>query len=165
MEFRLPKHERIFLYLTVVVLVGGIGAIVLSVAAAGVTLPTQEQRIDPTRVAETPPFDRPGVFEISPGRYQAVVVAQATNADGTPAWAFNPAVIQVPAGSEVEFVMTSKDVIHGFLLWDTNVNGMLIPGQVTRVKHTFDEAREYTFVCHEYCGIGHHAMWGKVVVG
>ena len=45
------------------------------------------------------------------------------------------------------------------------VNAMVIPGQITRITGTFDEPGEYNIVCHEYCGIGHHGMWGKVVVG
>ncbi len=72
--------------------------------------------------------------------------------------------MRVPAGAEVEFVITSADVLHGFLILDTSVNAMVIPGQVTRVATTFDEAGEYEIVCHEYCGIGHQGMFGKVVV-
>jgi cytochrome c oxidase subunit 2 len=35
---------------------------------------------------------------------------------------------------------------------------------VTRVVYTFDEPGEHLIICHEYCGIGHHNMWGKVIV-
>jgi cytochrome c oxidase subunit 2 len=46
---------------------------------------------------------------------------------------------------------------------------MVIPGQITRVTQTFDEPGEYKFVCHEFCGlaneqVGHHSMFGRVVV-
>jgi cytochrome c oxidase subunit 2 len=55
-------------------------------------------------------------------------------------------------------------VIHGFLIWETTVNAMVIPGQMTVVTQTFDDAGEFGIVCHEYCGTGHHTMFGKVVV-
>jgi cytochrome c oxidase subunit 2 len=41
---------------------------------------------------------------------------------------------------------------------------MVIPGQVSRVTATFDKPGEYLIVCHEYCGAGHHVMFGKVIV-
>jgi cytochrome c oxidase subunit 2 len=67
-------------------------------------------------------------------------------------------------GSTVTFFLTSKDVQHGFHLWDTNLNVMVLPGQVSKVTVTFDEPGEYTYVCNEYCGVGHHTMEGMVVV-
>jgi cytochrome c oxidase subunit 2 len=80
------------------------------------------------------------------------------------AWAFTPNQIVVPQGSEVTFYATSRDVIHGLLIPDTTINAMVIPGQVTKVTYRFDEAGEFLFVCHEFCGIGHAGMFGKVVV-
>jgi cytochrome c oxidase subunit 2 len=41
---------------------------------------------------------------------------------------------------------------------------MLLPGQIARVTARFPQAGEYPFVCHEYCGIAHHIMAGKVIV-
>ncbi|HUF70564.1 MAG TPA: hypothetical protein VMM79_18085 [Longimicrobiales bacterium] len=41
---------------------------------------------------------------------------------------------------------------------------MLIPGQVSRNTYTFDEPGEHLIICHEYCGIAHHAMFGRVIV-
>ena len=80
------------------------------------------------------------------------------------AWAFTPAEIRVPAGAKVSFIATSADVIHGFHIAKTRINLMLIPGQITRAEYTFKEPGEYLLVCHEYCGLGHHAMAGKVIV-
>ncbi len=156
MALKIERFERIFLYLTVTMLTLFIVAIVLSVAESGIHLPDAEERIDPNQVRQTAPFDNPGVFETGNGEYEAVVVAKA--------WAFDPPTINVPAGAEVTFVVTSEDVIHGFQVWDTTVNAMVIPGQITRVTTTFDESGEYSIVCHEYCGSGHHVMFGQVVV-
>lgn len=150
------KYERIFLYLTVTVLVAAFVAIVLSVVESNIHLPEESATIDPAEVDTTPPFDQPGVFQTGEGRYQAVVIAQA--------FVFTPGEITVPAGAEVTFLLTSRDVTHGFLIPRTNVNAMVIPGQITEVTYTFEEAGEHQIICHEFCGIGHHEMYGKVVV-
>ncbi len=70
----------------------------------------------------------------------------------------------MPVGAEVTFTVTSVDVIHGFLVPDTQANAMVIPGQITEVTQTFDEAGVYSLICHEYCGIGHHNMGGLITV-
>jgi cytochrome c oxidase subunit 2 len=41
---------------------------------------------------------------------------------------------------------------------------MLIPGQVSRNRYRFEQPGEYAIICHEYCGVGHHTMFGKVTV-
>ncbi|MBK8988976.1 MAG: cupredoxin domain-containing protein [Chloroflexi bacterium] len=79
-------------------------------------------------------------------------------------WSFVPREIRVPAGSTVTFYVTSKDVQHGFRINETNVNMQIVPGEVSKLTVTFDEPKEYDFVCHEYCGVGHHTMAGKVIV-
>ena len=60
--------------------------------------------------------------------------------------------------------VTSVDVQHGFKLENTNVNMMVLPGQVARLSHTFNEAGEYPYACTEYCGVGHQNMFGKIRV-
>lgn len=156
MSLHVEKYERIFLYLTVAVLVAAFAAIVLSVVESNIHLPEKSATIDPAQVDTTPPFDAPGVFQVGENEYQAVIVAQA--------FVFAPSEITVPAGAEITFLITSKDVIHGLLIPRTNVNVMVIPGQVSEVRYTFDEPGEHLIICHEYCGIGHQGMYGKVVV-
>ena len=106
--------------------------------------------------ANDPPFTSPGVRAVGPNQYEVVMTAQV--------FGYQPSEIRVPRGAAVEFVLTSKDVIHGFRIPGTTVNAMVVPGQVTRVRYTFDRPGEYTFFCHEYCGIGHHLMSGRIVV-
>lgn len=153
---KIDRYERIFLYASAVVLALFFGAVLLSVSEAGIHLPTEVDTIDPAAVDTTAPFDNPGVFQTAPGQFDVVIVAEA--------WGYTPSEIRVPAGAEVTFTVTSKDVIHGFMIPETTVNAMLIPGQVTRVTYTFDEAGEHNLLCHEFCGIGHHNMYAKVVV-
>jgi len=64
----------------------------------------------------------------------------------------------------VTFYLASPDVQHGFVIERTNINVMVIPGHVSKITARFDEPGVYRFLCHEYCGVGHHLMFGKVVV-
>jgi cytochrome c oxidase subunit 2 len=41
---------------------------------------------------------------------------------------------------------------------------MLIPGFIATFTATFDKSGERLMPCHEYCGTGHQAMWGRVQV-
>jgi cytochrome c oxidase subunit 2 len=77
---------------------------------------------------------------------------------------FVPRCIRVPAGAPVKFRLTSADVIHGFLIPDTNVNTMVVPGFVAEVRTRFATTGEHAMPCHEFCGLGHQAMWAHVSV-
>jgi cytochrome c oxidase subunit II len=79
-------------------------------------------------------------------------------------YAFVPDCVQVPADTPVKIRLTSTDVIHGFLLPDTNVNTMVVPGWVAEVRTNFSRPGVYVMPCNEFCGVGHHGMWARVVV-
>ena len=149
-------YELAWILPSVALPVGMLAALLVTAFGAHIHLPGQASTIDPARIDSTPPFDQPGVVEIGPRRYEARIIGGI--------WFFNPPEIRVPEGSEVTFVATSRDVIHGLFLPEADVNVMLIPGQITRITTHFPKAGEYTFVCHEYCGLAHHTMAGKVIV-
>ena len=153
---RVHTYEKAFLWVGAGVLVVFMITLALTSYTMGISLPDDVATIDPTEVRSLPPFDQPGVRETAPGHYEVVMLGQA--------WSFTPNEVRIPAGSEVTFLMTSPDVIHGFHVEGTRINVMLIPGQVARVTYTFEEPGEHLIVCHEYCGIGHHNMWGRVIV-
>lgn len=136
--------------------VGMLVALVVSAYGMGMHVPTHVQSLDPKVAAQTAPFDAPGVREVAPGKYEVTMLSQI--------WFFRPNEIRVPVGSEVTFVATSTDVTHGLKVQGTNVNFMLIPGQVSRATAKFREPGEFLLVCHEYCGVGHQTMAGKVIV-
>jgi cytochrome c oxidase subunit 2 len=136
--------------------VGMLAALLVTAFGAGIHVPSIAGRVDPARVLETPPFDKPGVVKTGPLEYEVRMVGQV--------WSFTPNEIRVPVGSTVTFVATSRDVIHGLFIPGANVNVMLIPGQISRVTARFDRVGEYFIACHEYCGIAHHTMGGKVIV-
>ncbi|MFV0260202.1 MAG: cytochrome c oxidase subunit II [Acidimicrobiales bacterium] len=112
--------------------------------------------VDPRTVTEEAPWSEPGLREVSPGHYEAHVIAQV--------WSFVPREIEVPVGSSVDIYVTSTDLQHGFKITDTNVNMMVVPGQVSKLSFTFDKAGVFPYICHEYCGQGHASMYGTVRV-
>jgi cytochrome c oxidase subunit 2 len=79
-------------------------------------------------------------------------------------YSFTPQCILVPADTPITFRATSADVVHGFLITDTNVNTMLEPGYVSTFKTTFDQPGEHLMPCHEFCGVGHEGMWAHLKV-
>ncbi len=111
-------------------------------------------------VPECIPYDKayetPKVNKIDEKTYQVFAVSQM--------WTFQPAEISIPAGSEVDFYVTSKDVVHGFHIYEKNVNMMAVYGGINKTTVKFDEPGVYKIVCHEYCGVGHQNMEGKVLV-
>src|ERR1700730_14498137 len=100
--------------------------ITTSAVVDGFVPPSNVQTIDPTKVAQTPPFDHPGLHKIAAGVYEAYYVARI--------FSFTPASIEVPAGSRVTFYVTSADVEHGFSIPETGVNTMVTPGWVSSVS-------------------------------
>jgi len=153
---KVHTYEKAFLIAGGVVLLLCGSALAYATFGMNMRLPGRVAQIDPAKVWETPPFNTPGVHKTGDNQYEVVIVAMA--------WAFMPAEIRVPRNAEITFTATSVDVIHGFEIARTRVNMMLIPGQVGRLTHVFREPGEYLLICHEYCGMGHHTMSGKVIV-
>jgi cytochrome c oxidase subunit II len=149
-------YELAWILPSIAIPIGMLAALTVTAFGAGIHLPSMAGRVTPTRVAETAPFDAPGVKQTGPGRYEVVLTSQI--------WTFAPNEIRVPAGSTVTFIATSRDIVHGLLIPSARVNVMLLPGQIARVTTRFDRPGEYPMFCHEYCGIAHHTMWGKVIV-
>ncbi|MGZ5219227.1 MAG: cytochrome c oxidase subunit II [Chitinophagaceae bacterium] len=111
-------------------------------------------------VPECLPFDKayttPKVNKIDEKTYQVFAVAQM--------WSFEPAVIYIPVGSEVDFFLSSKDVVHGFNITEKNVNMMAVYGNINKTTVKFDKPGVFDIICHEYCGTGHQNMKGQVIV-
>lgn len=150
------RYEKIWIGITIVAIALMLVATILAGFSLGVNLPGASGTVDPRTVAMNPPFDTPGVYELGAGKYQVIMLAKI--------WNFTPNEIKVPLGSEVSFKITSRDVTHGLIMDKTNVNVMILPGQIAEFTVTFKELGVYQFFCHEYCGTGHQAMAGKVIV-
>lgn len=152
----IDPYERNWMRLSILLLVVFAATITIGGLAMGFEVPGAEQEVDPRTVLDSPPWSEPGVREVAPGVFEAYVVAQA--------WAFVPREITLPVGAEVTINLTSPDLQHGFRVDETNLNMMVIPGQVSTLSYTFDELGEFPYICHEYCGRGHEAMFGVVNV-
>jgi cytochrome c oxidase subunit II len=150
------RQERLWLTAGLAMLVLFAAVITTSALVDGFVPPSRIQSIDPTKVAQTPPFDHPGLRKIADGAYEAYYVARI--------FSFSPTEIRVPAGSRVTFYVTSADVEHGFSIPETGVNTMVTPGWVSSVSHTFKQRGTFLLVCNEYCGGGHQMMAAKVTV-
>jgi cytochrome c oxidase subunit 2 len=124
--------------------------------ALGFQVPGVETEVDPATVTNSGPWADPGLRQIADGEYEAYVVAKT--------FAFEPRELEVPVGSRVTIYVTSVDVQHGFKIQDTNINMQIVPGQVSKLTYTFDRAGEFPYICTEYCGLGHAAMYGVVNV-
>ncbi|REJ16484.1 MAG: cytochrome B5 [Caldibacillus debilis] len=152
------KYEKIWL-------VFGIGALIFFLSVIGVSAfylgnqpPSCLATIDPDKVDQTAPFNEPGLKKVE-GKdwdYELVYVAQA--------FSYTPNEVEIPKGAKVKFIVTTKDVIHGFEVAGTNVNMMVEPGYISEKVATFDKPGEYLVLCNEYCGAGHHMMYSKIKV-
>ncbi|CAH1692157.1 Cytochrome c oxidase polypeptide II [Hyphomicrobiales bacterium] len=66
--------------------------------------------------------------------------------------------LHLPAGEDVDFAVTSEDVIHSF--WIPRLGGKIdaIPGHENVVRLRADKPGVFGGVCAEYCGTGHAVM-------
>ncbi|MBP1947294.1 cytochrome c oxidase subunit 2 [Virgibacillus subterraneus] len=150
------RLEEIWLGLSAGILILFMVIVGYQTFALGMGPPSNKENIDPEQVDQTAPFDNPGVKKVGENEYEVVMTLQA--------FGFTPSDIEVPAGAEVTFTMTSKDVVHGFQVAGTNINAMVMPGHIQEITHTFDEPGEYLVLCNEYCGAGHQLMSTTITV-
>ena len=73
-------------------------------------------------------------------------------------------ILRLKRGETYTLHLSSLDVQHGFSLLPDNVNFQVLPGYVTQIDITPEQAGDYVLVCNEYCGTGHHLMAGAIEV-
>ncbi len=152
----IARWERRWLALAGFLSIFFILLIAFSLATEGAHIAQPSGRTTPAELASHPLFASPGLTALGPDRYQLSIVGQAFN--------FTPAEVVLPVGAEVEFFLTSRDVLHGYQVQNTAINVELIPGEIASLRYTFDKAGEYRVTCNEYCGIGHQNMMGRITV-
>jgi cytochrome c oxidase subunit 2 len=147
---RIHTYEKVWLALSLLLIVGFISTVAYGAVGAGVTMVgDQGETVAPDDLDDSERFSEPRVVRTNDG-VEAYVVAQQ--------FVFQPGEIVLPANSRVTLYITSADVIHGFEVVGTNLNTMVIPGQIAELTFDTGEPAEYGVVCHEYCGSGHHDM-------
>lgn len=135
-----------------------VGVVVYTSAQWGFHPPSHVETIDSTSLHQGGEFSEPNLGTVIAPDGSAVVRVVAQQ------YAFVPSCIIVPAGKPITIRLASADVVHGFLVQGTNVNAMVVPGYVTTVRTTFTDSGERLMPCHEFCGVGHQAMWARVRV-
>ncbi|MBX7120724.1 MAG: hypothetical protein K1X42_01205 [Opitutaceae bacterium] len=78
-------------------------------------------------------------------------------------WQWYPA-LRLRVGETYRIHLSALDLQHGFSLQPLNMNFQAVPGYDHVLTLTPTSKGEYTIVCNEFCGIGHHAMTGKIFV-
>jgi len=79
-------------------------------------------------------------------------------------YSFTPSCMVLPTNTLITLRATSADVVHGFLIDGTNINLMLVPGYISSLNARFETPGERLMPCHEFCGMGHEGMWGRIKV-
>jgi cytochrome c oxidase subunit II len=130
-----------------------------------------------------PEFRRLGAFGRTSSRWlllalattAAIVATRAGSQEGAPPirsfeivasrFKFEPALIEVTEGEEVNVILRSADSVHGFEIKELKVK-VKIPKGGAPVSTKFVASKPGTFVvaCSEYCGTGHRNMKARLVV-
>lgn len=164
---RLGRDERLWVWLTVI---WGI-AMFLMIAFIWPLIGEEQNRLHSYRVD-------PAVFTAQTEAF--IQQYQVGQLDGVPvvapppggevylearAFAWQP-VIQLQRGETYRFLVSSRDLQHGFSLVmpPHSINFQILPGFVSVFELTPEEAGEFPLICNEFCGLGHHLMIGRIVV-
>lgn len=78
-------------------------------------------------------------------------------------WRFYP-VLKLKKDQTYRLHVSSLDLQHGFSLQPMNMNFQILPGYDHVLTITPTIAGEYSLICNEFCGIGHHSMASKLLV-
>lgn len=145
----MDSSEKIALSLGIIMLSLFFAAVLISAKVLGQDVP---ECVTPEEIFETGEL-----IEIEEGKlYQVKYLSKM--------WAFEPAEITIPAGSEIDIYLASADVVHGFHIRGTNINMMAVPGTLNFKTMKFSKPGVYPIYCHEYCGTGHQFMKGQITV-
>jgi cytochrome c oxidase subunit II len=153
---RIATWERRWIALSGLMSLTFVILIAYSLATEGGHIAQVAARGTPESLLSATMFAEPGVRVTAPGAVQVSLVAQA--------FSFSPERVQVPVGAEVTFYLTARDVIHGWQVERTNLNVIVIPGEIAVLRYTFTNPGRYRVTCNEYCGIGHQNMLGEIEV-
>jgi cytochrome c oxidase subunit 2 len=78
-------------------------------------------------------------------------------------WEWWP-ILELEKGQSYRLHLSSMDWQHGFSLQPTNINIQVHPNYEMVLTITPEETGQFGVVCNEFCGIGHHAMVGRIYV-
>ncbi len=70
--------------------------------------------------------------------------------------------LHVPVGTQVDFVLHARDVIHSFWVPEWRIKKDNVPGITTHAIVTPDKVGNFSVICTELCGFGHSTMRAAV---
>ncbi len=149
-------YEKFWMWAAGIMIAGFLVITAFVTVSQGRVPPSHVETIDPQTVWTDARFADRGVRTQPGGGVEVTMIAMT--------FAFQPSEIRIPAGRPVTFRITAADVVHGFQIIGTNGNTMVVPGYVSQFTMVFDTPGDYLIVCNEYCGLGHHGMFGKLIV-
>jgi cytochrome c oxidase subunit II len=80
---------------------------------------------------------------------------------------FRP-ILELRRGETYRLLISSTDAQHGLSLLQSesgpSLNFQVLPGYLYVVRITPQETGDFSLVCNEYCGLGHHLMTGMLRV-
>ena len=78
-------------------------------------------------------------------------------------WEWWP-ILELQKDQTYRLHLSSLDWQHGFSLQPVNINLQVHPGLEQIVTLTPTATGEFSVVCNEFCGVGHHTMVGRIRV-
>jgi cytochrome c oxidase subunit 2 len=78
-------------------------------------------------------------------------------------WEWWP-ILELEKDQSYRLHLSSMDWQHGFSLQPTNINIQVHPNYDLVLTIKPNETGNFSVVCNEYCGIGHHTMVGRIYV-
>lgn len=80
---------------------------------------------------------------------------------------FRP-ILQLQRGETYRLLVSSTDAQHGLSLQleanRPSLNFQVLPDYLYVIQLTPEETGEFSLVCNEFCGLGHHVMTGQIRV-
>ncbi len=144
----IERIEKRVMYIAIALMFVFASLVLYAGMGLGIALPTCNDRITP--------FKEGNVIPKENNRFEVHYVARM--------WSFEPAELILPENAEVDLYLSALDVEHGFEVPGTALNLMATPGSVNAAHQRFDKKGEYLVICHEYCGLNHQNMTGKIRV-
>jgi len=78
-------------------------------------------------------------------------------------WQWYP-ILKLKKDQTYRLHVSSLDLQHGLSILPMNMNFHVLPGYDYVMTITPTTTGEFTLICNEFCGIGHHRMTGKIIV-
>ena len=123
-------------------------------------MPTPQQQSPPANDVQTPSALPPPLPLQETGSASKVVEIQMV----AKKFEFVPSEVRVKKGDTVRLKVTSTDVPHGIAIPGYDIAEGLPVNEERVVEFVADKAGTFDFYCSVYCGSGHGAMRGKLIV-